>query len=243
MSGSSNFLQFNPSLNNSLSDVDYNSDLTRVNGLSGGTARSVLHNKIFHQTTILSSALAQSFADLGYVVSDANFTNLKNVFATILNTSGGTMTGNLILNANPTLNLQAATKQYVDETSSSAANFTAGNGINIASKVISATTYVVAESLGVNGYRKWSDGFIEQWGLVGPFSSESGIIVTLPIPFTTEIYNVTTTIYLSEGASIYHDQVAQIYSPGLTTIGIYMQYFGGGGATWPVYAYWNAIGK
>jgi hypothetical protein len=28
--------------------------------------------------------------------------------------SGGTLTGNLILNANPTANLGAATKQYVD---------------------------------------------------------------------------------------------------------------------------------
>lgn len=29
--------------------------------------------------------------------------------------------------------------------------------------------YVTAQVLGVNGYRKWSDGVIEQWGTTGPF--------------------------------------------------------------------------
>jgi len=191
MAGSSNFLQFNPSLNNSLSDIDYNSDLTRINGLTGGTARSGLHNKIFHQTTILSSALAQVFSDLGYTVSDANFTDLKNVFATILNKTGGTMTGNLILNTDPTLNLQASTKQYVDSTSSAAAAFTAGNGITINSKVISANVYIIAQVLGTNGYRKWSDGLIEQWGYhSGGVLTDDSVSITFPIPFTNQIFYI-----------------------------------------------------
>jgi hypothetical protein len=48
-----------------------------------------------------------------------------------LSLSGGTMTGNLILNANPTNSLGAATKQYVDA---------AVNNINIHESVVAATT-------------------------------------------------------------------------------------------------------
>jgi hypothetical protein len=124
MAGSSNFLVFNPSLNNALSDTDYSSNSTRTNGLGGGIARSDLHNKIYYQTTILAAALAESFSDLGYTVSDSSFTNLKSVFATILNTSGGEMTGDLILNSDPTQDLQAATKQYVDSNLTTAKLYT-----------------------------------------------------------------------------------------------------------------------
>jgi|TARA_R110000772_G_scaffold34529_1_gene83697 hypothetical protein len=42
---------------------------------------------------------------------DANFNNLN---TDKLEKSGGTMSGNLVLGADPTINLQAATKQYVD---------------------------------------------------------------------------------------------------------------------------------
>lgn len=42
------------------------------------------------------------------------------------------------------------------------------NGKTIATTdQIPASTYIVDESLGTNGYRKWSDGFIEQWGSIG----------------------------------------------------------------------------
>ena len=50
----------------------------------------------------MSPALVK--ASINKTLSDKNF----------LQKSGGTMTGNLILNANPTANLGAATKQYVD---------------------------------------------------------------------------------------------------------------------------------
>lgn len=43
-------------------------------------------------------------------------TSAEPLLSGALQKSGGTMTGNLILNANPTQNMQAATKQYVDNT-------------------------------------------------------------------------------------------------------------------------------
>jgi cytoskeletal protein CcmA (bactofilin family) len=46
---------------------------------------------------------------------DSNFANtINNIVATKLNITGGTLTGNLILNSDPSLDLQAATKRYVD---------------------------------------------------------------------------------------------------------------------------------
>lgn len=46
--------------------------------------------------------------------TNTNWTTIDTWSATVLPLSGGTMTGNLILNADPTSNLQAATKHYVD---------------------------------------------------------------------------------------------------------------------------------
>lgn len=43
-------------------------------------------------------------------------TSAEPLLSGALQKSGGTMTGNLILNANPTQNMQAATKEYVDNT-------------------------------------------------------------------------------------------------------------------------------
>lgn len=54
---------------------------------------------------------------------------------------------------------------------------------------------VVAESLGVNGYRKYASGLIEQWGFAsatGQTPSENGIPINLNISFTTTNYIVTT---------------------------------------------------
>ena len=55
-----------------------------------------------NDTKWMSPALVKAAIDK--ILSDKNF----------LQKSGGTMTGNLVLNANPTANLGAATKQYVD---------------------------------------------------------------------------------------------------------------------------------
>ena len=58
-----------------------------------------------NDTKWMSPALVK--AEIDKILSDKKF----------LQKSGGTMTGNLVLNANPTANLGAATKQYVDKVS------------------------------------------------------------------------------------------------------------------------------
>jgi len=60
-------------------------------------------------------------SSLTHTEVDANFTNLN---ADKLELAGGTMSGSLVLNADPTAGLQATTKQYVDTTTATAAQGT-----------------------------------------------------------------------------------------------------------------------
>jgi len=51
--------------------------------------------------------------------------------------------------------------------------------------------YIVAESLGTTGYRKWSDGKIEQWGITGSITSSGS--VTFPVTFSEACTHVGWT--------------------------------------------------
>ena len=55
-----------------------------------------------------------TYINANAVIAQNQVTGLVAALSSKLNLSGGTMTGNLILNADPTSNLQAVTKQYVD---------------------------------------------------------------------------------------------------------------------------------
>lgn len=75
--------------------------------------------------------------------------------ATVLPLSGGTMTGNLILNADPTVNLQAATKEYVDS-KVSGGSFTLGNTLI----TLGGTTTAVT-NLTIDGVTPTTMGFLD----------------------------------------------------------------------------------
>ena len=90
-----------------------------------------------------------------------------------------------------------------------------------------------------NGYQKLPGGLILQWGFVGPFYSESAQSVTLPIAFPTAILNASATLYMPATTTLM-DQWAQVYGLSLTSLGVFIQQ--SGSTTWPVYAYWQAIG-
>lgn len=87
MSGSTNFLQWNPEQNNQESDTTYASDPIRSGGApSGGTTifPSALANKGFYQWSTFIAALSQAMANKGYALSDANFNQLVSVLANLL---------------------------------------------------------------------------------------------------------------------------------------------------------------
>jgi hypothetical protein len=64
--------------------------------------------------------------------------------------------------------------------------------------------YIIAQSLGINGYTKWNSGKIEQWGQVSATSGTGGS-VSFPIPFGT-IYSCSSCFVVggsSGSAAIY----------------------------------------
>lgn len=149
-----NFKLFDENKSNMMTDVEYNINAQRLNGVQSGVASSQLQNKTLYQTALMCYALAQLMAANGYDANDADavstFVNnmsrsmvqkvvdkasaddvvnktagkwidakqlgelKENVADNYLPLLGGTMLGDLILNSDPALPLQAATKQYVD---------------------------------------------------------------------------------------------------------------------------------
>ena len=92
-----------------------------------------------------------------------------------------------------------------------------------------------------NGYQKLPGGLIIQWGTTPAFYAENNQIITLPIPFPNMCLNATATL-LQNTPSIYYDQSAQVNSLTRTTIGVFLQVYGSGPNTFPVWATWMAIG-
>lgn len=79
-----NFLQFNPDGNNQLSDGDYLSNTSRVNGAITGIFESPLANKIFYQTSTLVTALATTMVNKGYEMQDGDLSFLITALSNIL---------------------------------------------------------------------------------------------------------------------------------------------------------------
>ena len=114
MTATTNFLTVDPTKTNMMDDDDYSSYLQRENGVGSGMAISSFHNKVFYQSSIMVAALSQVLVNRGFTVSDSSFSDLVTVLSDFMSNSGDTMTGPLILSADPTAALGAATKQYAD---------------------------------------------------------------------------------------------------------------------------------
>lgn len=94
---------------------------------------------------------------------------------------------------------------------------------------------VVASHYDVNGYRKWSDGFIEQWGVATePNTNNPETSVTFPIAFASDCYSVIPTTSFNGNANFYGTSVINKSKTGFTTkSGTYGQNL----------VYWHAVGK
>jgi len=73
-----NFLPFNPSGNNELSQEQYEANNVRISGIEPGLAAKEVYNKLFKQTSMMSYALGQILDEYGLDASDNNATALKN---------------------------------------------------------------------------------------------------------------------------------------------------------------------
>lgn len=98
----SNFLQFDPSGTNTLSDADYNSNTERANGIIGGDiADPQLHNKLFLQTSTIAAGIGTTLSDFGQTVADSDLTGLITSMKAVMtgyrgiNSQTGTYTADL----------------------------------------------------------------------------------------------------------------------------------------------------
>lgn len=67
-----NFKLFDENKSNMLTDVEYNTNAQRLNGVQSGVASSQLQNKTLYQTALMCYALAQLMAANGYDANDAD---------------------------------------------------------------------------------------------------------------------------------------------------------------------------
>jgi hypothetical protein len=84
-----NFLQFDPTKNNMVSDATYNGSSYRANGAVAGVAPSSLHNKLFYQLSTFVAAFTDMMATIknggsGYEMSDSDITALTTQLANIV---------------------------------------------------------------------------------------------------------------------------------------------------------------
>ena len=77
---STNFLQFNPGLDNTETDAAYLADTLRSGGITTGAIfPSPLANKIFYQASAFYAAFAQMMVNKGYTVNDSPYSTLVSV--------------------------------------------------------------------------------------------------------------------------------------------------------------------
>ena len=76
MAGENNFQVFNEDYTNIMSDVDYTASTTRQEGVVSGPAVSILHNKMYRQTSVMVAALAGAMAAKEIDMLDSSLANL-----------------------------------------------------------------------------------------------------------------------------------------------------------------------
>lgn len=199
MSGISNFLRFDENNTNIMTDADYSASPQRQNGVGNGLADPALHNKLFHQTSIMVSALADSLASKGYTVTDNDYSGL----VSILN--------NIALTADYPKTIDALTDVVIDNPQNKQLlthNSTANKWENKTLSAIIGNDYITDDMIGnrtadpttataytltgsVTQFFSWIVKRFEQalgyaWGVAIPFSlktlAEQADIGTLYIP-------------------------------------------------------------
>lgn len=173
------------------------------------------------------AAASVAEVDAGTVTSKAvTPAGLVNVLAALANSvrlsrrvnTAGLAVGGNALTTDITISVPAATVDMMKTgtVSSSAAT--------PASLKDAGFVYVVRTSLNAqNGYREWSDGYIEQWGYVdGAINSEFAQAVTFPIPFKQECFGIFGTAR-NTSQNIGGSTIVQEVSVALTGAVVFLQ--------------------
>jgi hypothetical protein len=198
---------------------------TTANSVAGANVSGAVANATY-ATSSGTAAVANSVAGANVVgvVASATTANTVSQSITFNNSGSGTPSGFSYNGAS------SLTVSYNTIGALAPASFTGAN-----------------QQLATNGFQVLPGGLIMNWGLAGPFASREGAItVTLQKPFPTAMLNATATIQNPTGTDSSADQSAQVFisdiSSPVSTLGVYLQYNGGGGSTTGLYIYWQAIG-
>ena len=73
-----NFQIFDESMTDTMTDIDYQTDTQRTNGVIPGVADPLLHNKLYRQCSVMAYAIAQTIVARGYNASDSDPVALVN---------------------------------------------------------------------------------------------------------------------------------------------------------------------
>lgn len=157
-----NFQIFDESMTDTMTDIDYQTDTQRTNGVIPGVASPLLHNKLYRQCSVMAYALAQVMVARGYDAPDSDPATLVNsiqrAFAFSVNgdkpnSTGAILTGKPIdawpvgsifmtmSNANPATLLGGGTWTKIEGKYllASASNYTAGSDYGSMTKTISVS--------------------------------------------------------------------------------------------------------
>ena len=158
-----------------------------------------------------SDAKAALAALADKATADASGNTITSTYATKaqaitgLSASGTTVTYTKGDGSTGTITTQDTDTKYTLPTASSSTlgGIKVGSGLSISSGVLSASGGTIsASSLGTNGYVKFSNGLILQWGQ-GSTTSDTYFTFNFPIAFTSATSYQVATGYLSAGDTQY----------------------------------------
>jgi hypothetical protein len=159
-------------------------DISYIEFLIYGTYAIILNTKtnkyLTDQNTVLTNKFTEYLPTTGTAAKASQDASGNVITDTYLPKAGGTMTGALTLSGAPTTDLHAATKAYVD----------------------TAVSGVMSSSLAQNGYIKFGNGVLVQWGIC-----TIGTTVSFPITFSSTNYSVIVTPNGDDGSGYQNTRV------------------------------------
>ena len=218
--------------------------IAELNKLDGVTATTQELNYVDGVTSNIQTQLNGKLSTSGTAAkatADASGNNIASTYATKataitgLSASGKTVTYTKGDGSTGTITTQDTVYSLPTASSSTLGGVKVGSGLSISSGVLSASGSIVASSLGTNGYVKFGNGLILQWGSFNDSSSTYGMkLVSFPIAFTTSVFTLVQTLH-------WPDKTTNIYAAdyrGVGKITLTNAYIG-----YEYYGNWLAIGK
>jgi hypothetical protein len=183
--------------------------------------------------TAVMLATGAAIANIGYIpankagdtftgtVTAPNFSGplTGNVTGNLTGSVTGNVTGNVSGSSGSCMGNSATTTLAAAATELANARLINGISFNGTANIANAD-YVVAQSLGTNGYTKWNSGKIEQWGS-STVGGGSQVTITFPTSFVSAVYDINPTLTnYTLGTSGNNDGVLAVASYGLSSFNV-----------------------